>query len=85
MKNCLKEIRGRRFRREDKDQEEFTIDDYLEEDEIPDYRLHADNYNRDDDKKAEIPFSVDQHSGTPRVSAWSQGPYRQAEDPSENT
>ena len=32
----------------DKDQEEFTLDDYIEEDEIPDYRLQANNYSRDD-------------------------------------
>jgi RNA polymerase sigma-54 factor len=42
----------------DKDQEEFTLDDYLEEDDIPDYRLQANNYSRDDDKKSEIPFSA---------------------------
>jgi RNA polymerase sigma-54 factor len=42
----------------DKDQEEFTLDDYIEEDEIPDYRLQVNNYSRDDDKRAEIPFSA---------------------------
>ncbi|MZP55749.1 MAG: RNA polymerase factor sigma-54 [Bacteroidales bacterium] len=42
----------------DKDQEEFTLDDYIEEDEIPDYRLQANNYSRDDEKRAEIPFSA---------------------------
>jgi RNA polymerase sigma-54 factor len=42
----------------DKDQEEFTLDDYIEEDEIPDYRLQANNYSRDDDKRTEIPFSA---------------------------
>ena len=42
----------------DKDQEEFTIDDYIEEDDIPDYRLQAKNYSKDDDKRNEIPFSV---------------------------
>jgi RNA polymerase sigma-54 factor len=46
------------FEEEDKDQEEFTLDDYIDEDDIPDYRLHTDNYSRDDEKKAEIPFSV---------------------------
>lgn len=42
----------------DKDQEEFTLDDYIEEDDIPDYRLQAKNYSKDEDKRTEIPFSV---------------------------
>ncbi len=42
----------------DRDQDEFTIDDYIEDDEIPDYRLQASNYGRDDDKRTEIPFSA---------------------------
>ena len=47
------------FEEPDKDQEEFTIDDYIEEDDIPDYRLQAKNYSKDDeDKRTEIPFSV---------------------------
>jgi len=46
------------FEEKDKDQEEFTLDDYIEEDEIPDYRLQAKNTTRDDEKRAEIPFSV---------------------------
>ena len=41
----------------DKDQEEFTIDDYIEEDDIPEYRLQSNNYSKDDEKRAEIPFS----------------------------
>ena len=47
-----------RIAEKDKDNEEFTIDDYIDEDEIPDYRLHVKNTNKDDDKKSEIPFSV---------------------------
>ena len=43
---------------EDKDQEEFTIDDYMEDEDIPDYRLQANNYSKDDDKQSEIPFSA---------------------------
>lgn len=43
---------------DDKDQEEFTLDDYIEEDDIPEYRLQANNYSPDDDKRAEIPFSA---------------------------
>jgi RNA polymerase sigma-54 factor len=46
------------FEEKDKDQEEFTIDDYIEEDEIPDYRLQAKNYSKDEEKRSEIPFSV---------------------------
>jgi len=46
------------FDEKDKDQEEFTIDDYIEEDDIPDYRLQAKNYSKDEEKRSEIPFSV---------------------------
>jgi len=46
------------FEENDKDQEEFTIDDYIEDDDIPDYRLQAKNYSKDEDKRTEIPFSV---------------------------
>jgi RNA polymerase sigma-54 factor len=46
------------FEEKDIDQEEFTLDDYIEEDDIPDYRLQAKNYSKDEDKRTEIPFSV---------------------------
>src|SRR5512133_769205 len=46
------------FEETDKDQEEFTLDDYIEEDEIPDYKLQAKNYSKDEEKRSEIPFSV---------------------------
>jgi RNA polymerase sigma-54 factor len=46
------------FDEKDKDQEEFTLDDYIEEDDIPDYRLQEKNYSKDEDKRTEIPFSV---------------------------
>jgi RNA polymerase sigma-54 factor len=46
------------FEDNDKDQEEFTLDDYIEEDDIPEYRLQTNNYSKDDDKRAEIPFSA---------------------------
>jgi len=46
------------FEETDKDKEEFTIDDYIEEDDIPDYRLQAKNYSKDEEKRSEIPFSV---------------------------
>jgi RNA polymerase sigma-54 factor len=37
--------------------DEFTLDDYIEEDDIPDYKLQSNNYSKDDDKKSDIPFS----------------------------
>jgi RNA polymerase sigma-54 factor len=46
------------FEETDKDQDEFTLDDYIEDDEIPDYRLQEKNYSKDEDKRTEIPFSV---------------------------
>jgi len=45
------------FEEKDKDQEEFTLDDYLDDDDIPEYRLQANNYSKDDDKRSDIPFS----------------------------
>ena len=45
------------FEDNDKDQEEFTLDDYIDDDEIPEYRLQANNYSKDDDKRMDIPFS----------------------------
>jgi RNA polymerase sigma-54 factor len=42
----------------DVDNDEFTLDDYYDEDEdIPAYRLNANNYSKDD-KYVDIPFSV---------------------------
>jgi RNA polymerase sigma-54 factor len=41
----------------DKDKEEFTLEDYIDDDEYPSYRLNAQNYSKDD-KREEIPFSV---------------------------
>jgi len=40
----------------DKDQEEFTLEDYLNDEDIPSYKLNANNYSKDD-KQDEIPFS----------------------------
>jgi RNA polymerase sigma-54 factor len=45
------------FEEKDKDNDEFTLDDYIEEDDIPEYRLQANNYSKDDDKRSEIPFA----------------------------
>jgi len=52
------ETEEEQFEEKDKDQEEFTLDDYIEDDEIPEYRLHANNYSKEDEKRNEIPFSV---------------------------
>jgi RNA polymerase sigma-54 factor len=46
------------FEETDKDQDEFTLDDYIEEDEIPEYRLQTNNYSKDEERRTEIPFSV---------------------------
>jgi RNA polymerase sigma-54 factor len=45
------------FEEPDADQEEFTLDDYIDDDDIPEYRLQTSNYSRDDEKQADIPFS----------------------------
>jgi len=39
------------------DQDEFSFEDYMEDDDIPSYKLHASNVSKDD-KKEDIPFSV---------------------------
>lgn len=39
------------------DKDDFSIDEYLNKDEIPSYKLYSRNYSKDD-KKDEIPFSV---------------------------
>jgi|WetSurMetagenome_2_1015567.scaffolds.fasta_scaffold12589_2 RNA polymerase sigma-54 factor len=41
----------------DKDKEEFTLEDYIDDDEYPSYKLNAQNYSKDD-KHDDIPFSV---------------------------
>ena len=38
--------------------EEFSLSDYLDEDDTPSYRLASTNYSKDDERNAEIPFSV---------------------------
>lgn len=41
----------------DSDNEEFSVDDYYEDDEIPTYKLNTNNYSKDD-KYIDVPFSV---------------------------
>ena len=38
-------------------QDEFSLEDYMEDDEIPSYRLNTQNYSADD-KREEIPFAM---------------------------
>ena len=42
---------------EQNNSDEFSLEDYMEDDEIPTYRLNVNNYSRDD-KVSEIPFST---------------------------
>ncbi len=42
---------------EDKDNDEFSIEDYLNDEDVPSYRLEAQNYSKGE-KREEIPFSV---------------------------
>ncbi len=41
----------------DVDNEEFTVDDYYEDEDIPTYKLNTNNYSKDD-KYVDVPFSV---------------------------
>jgi len=53
------------YEEDERDQEEFTLADYIDDDDIPDYRLQEKNYSRDDEKRSEIPvtsgFSFQEH------------------------
>lgn len=42
--------------RNELENEDFNLDEYISDDEIPDYRLYANNYSKDD-KQEDIPFS----------------------------
>ena len=42
---------------QDQDKDEFSLEDYMQDDEIPSYRLNAQNYSTDD-KREEIPFTM---------------------------
>ncbi len=62
---------------EEKEPEEFSLEDYMEDDDIPNYRLNARNYSKEDDKNVDIPFS----GGVSfRESLNSQLGYRKLED-----
>ena len=45
------------FEKEERDQEEFGLDDYLNDEDIPDYRLQVNNTSKDEDRRDEIPYA----------------------------
>jgi len=45
------------FEQEERDQEEFGLDDYLNDEDIPDYRLQVNNTSKDEDRRDEIPYA----------------------------
>ncbi len=45
------------FEQEERDQEEFALDDYLNDEDIPDYRLQVNNTSKDEDRRDEIPYA----------------------------
>ncbi len=45
------------YEQEERDQEEFALDDYLNDEDIPDYRLQVNNTSKDEDRRDEIPYA----------------------------
>ena len=43
---------------QDKEEKDFSIDDYLSSDNTPSYRLASRNFSADDEQRTEIPFSI---------------------------
>ena len=43
---------------EEREQDEFGLDDYLNDEDIPDYRLQMNNTSKDEERREEIPFSA---------------------------
>jgi RNA polymerase sigma-54 factor len=41
----------------ERDQEEFALDDYLNDEDIPDYRLQVNNTSKDDERREDIPYA----------------------------
>ena len=41
----------------EREQDEFVLDDYLNDEDIPDYRLQINNTSKDDDRREDIPFA----------------------------
>jgi len=42
---------------DERDQEEFALDDYLNDEDIPDYRLQVNNTSKDEERRDEIPYA----------------------------
>lgn len=42
----------------DLDKDEFSLEDYMQDDDIPNYRLQSRNYSKDEERSSEIPFTV---------------------------
>jgi RNA polymerase sigma-54 factor len=42
---------------DEREQDEFALDDYLNDEDIPDYRLQINNTSKDDDRRDEIPYA----------------------------
>lgn len=42
----------------DLDKDEFSLEDYLQDDDIPNYRLQSRNHSKDDERTNEIPFTT---------------------------
>ena len=42
--------------KDNKNEDEFSFDDYIEDDNVPSYKLHTSNYSKDD-KRVDIPYS----------------------------
>lgn len=42
---------------DERDSDEFTLEDYMDDDDIPEYRLSSNNYSKDD-RQIDIPFSA---------------------------
>jgi RNA polymerase sigma-54 factor len=43
---------------EEREQDEFGLDDYLNDEDIPDYRLQMNNTSKDEERREEIPYSA---------------------------
>jgi len=42
----------------EREQDEFVLDDYLNDEDIPDYRLQVNNTSKDDERREEIPYAA---------------------------
>ncbi len=42
----------------EREQDEFALDDYLNDEDIPDYRLQVNNTSKDDERREEIPYAA---------------------------